>query len=126
LLAYIELWDNNFQKTSGGRCKGTDGDNFENNASVVLVGPDDSELSATSFAKGRLVESQVDKSLVTNFPQGEICRFDIIFPFPANFPEVATYRLKLRDGAIQAVSFPLSDILRDGEIGLVYGADFKD
>ena len=55
LAVSVELWGDNYQLTDNGNCKGTpvfDG-NFENNATVVLVGPDDSEISAATFGDGQ-------------------------------------------------------------------------
>jgi len=129
LLGAIEIWPRYFEKTSNGNCKGTNendfnGDNFENKAPLVLVGPDNSELSATSFATGFLTQTEVVESDVTNFPD-EVCRFSFVFSFE-EYPKVATFRLKYRDGSISSVSWPLSEVLKTGEIIMSIGADYKN
>ena len=129
LLGAVEIWPGYFEKTGNGNCKGIngnnfDGSNFENKATLVLVGPDDSELSATSFETGFLTQTQVDESEVTIFPD-EVCRFSFVFEFE-EYPKVATFRLKYRDGSISSVSWPLSDVLKTGEIIMSIGADYKD
>jgi hypothetical protein len=126
LAVSVELWGDNYQLTDNGNCKGTpvfDG-NFENNATVVLVGPDDSEISAATFGVGQLVETTVLESDVTNFPDGNICRFDVTF---VNVPTLATYRIKTRDGEISSVSWSLENVEQElWDVGLVYGAEFTD
>jgi hypothetical protein len=129
LLGGIEIWPDYFENTGNGNCKGTkgnnfNGDNFENRAPLVLVGPDGSELSATSFGTGFLTTTTVAESDVTNFPK-EVCRFSFAFEFE-EYPKVATFRLKFRDGSISSVSWPLSEVLRSGEIEAIIGADYKD
>ena len=124
LAVDIELWDGNYELTSNGNCKGTDGTNFENNSTVVLVGPDDAEISAGTFDVGKMVETTIDSTLVTNFPDGKICRFDVIF---SNVPTPATYRIKTKDGEISSVSWSLDDVQQNNwEAGMVYGAEFTD
>jgi hypothetical protein len=131
LLGAIEIWPGYFEKTGDGNCKGMsgtnfDGSNFENRAPLVLVGPDDSEISATSFNTGFLTQTEVDESEVTNFPD-EVCRFSFVFGFGyEEYPKVATFRLKYRDGSISSVSWPLSDVLKTGEILMSIGADYKN
>jgi hypothetical protein len=126
LAVSVELWGDNYQLTDNGNCKGApvfDG-NFENNATVVLVGPDDSEISAATFGVGQLVETTVLESDVTNFPDGNICRFDVTF---VNVPTLATYRIKTRDGEISSVSWSLENVEQElWDVGLVYGAEFTD
>ena len=129
LIGAVEIWPSYFEKTGNGNCKGMDegnfdGSNFENKAPIVLVGPDDSEISATSLDIGFLTGTEVDESEVTNFPD-EVCRFSFLFEFE-EYPKVATFRLKFRDGSISSVSWPLSDVLKTGEIIMSIGADYKD
>jgi hypothetical protein len=129
LLGGIEIFPDYFEKTGNGNCKGKNGNglegsNYENKAPLVLVGPDDSELSATSFSTGFLTQTLVEKSEVTNFPD-EVCRFNFAFSFE-EYPKVATFRLKFRDGSISSVSWPLSEVLQTGEIEMTIGADYKD
>lgn len=126
LSVSVELWEDNYQLTDNGNCKGSpvfDG-NFENNSTVVLVGPDDSEISAATFGVGQLVETTIPESDVTNFPNGNICRFDVTF---VNVPTLATYRIKTRDGEISSVSWSLENVEQENwDVGLVYGAEFPD
>jgi hypothetical protein len=126
LSVNVELWGDNFVLTENGNCKGSpsfDG-NFENNSTVVLVGPDDSEISAVTFGVGQLTETTIAESNVSNFPDGNICRFDVTF---SNVPTLATYRIKTRDGEISSVSWSLDDVKQENwDVGIVYGADFID
>jgi hypothetical protein len=126
LSVSVELWEDNYQLTDNGNCKGSpvfDG-NFENNSTVVLVGPDDSEISAATFGVGQLVETTIPESDVTNFPNSSICRFDVTF---VNVPTLATYRIKTRDGEISSVSWSLENVEQENwDVGLVYGAEFPD
>lgn len=131
LIGAVEIWPGYFEKTGNGNCKGMDGgnfdgSNFENKAPMVLVGPDDSEISATSLDTGFLTMTEVDESEVTNFPN-EVCRFSFVFGFGfEEYPKVATFRLKFRDGSISSVSWALSEVLKTGEIIMSIGADYKD
>jgi len=126
LAVNVELWGDNYQLTDNGNCKcspGFDG-NFENNSTVVLVGPDDSEISAATFGVGQLTETTISESDVTNFPDGSICRFDVTF---LNVPTLATYRIKTKDGEISSVSWSLETALEQNwDVGIVYGAEFTD
>jgi hypothetical protein len=126
LAVSVELWGDNYQLTDNGNCKGTpifDG-NFENNSTVVLVGPDDSEISAATFGVGQLTDTTIPESDVTNFPDGSICRFDVTF---VNIPTLATYRIKTKDGEISSVSWSLETAQQQSwDVGLVYGAEFPD
>jgi hypothetical protein len=124
LLGTVEIWPGYFEKTGNGNCKGLIGSNFENRAPLVLVGPDDSEISATSFETGFLSTTDENESEVTNFPD-EVCRFNFVFGFE-EYPKVATFRLKYRDGSISSVSWTRSEVLKTGEIVLLIGADFKN
>ena len=122
----VELWGDNFQLTDSGNCKGSPsfGANFENNSTVVLVGPDGSEISATIFGVGKLTETSLEESRVTNFPDGNICKFYATF---LNVPTVATYRIKKHDGEIGATSFSLEYVKQENwDVGIVYGANFND
>ncbi len=125
LLGSIQLWGENFQRTGEGNCKGTLGNNFENKAPLVLVGPDNSEISATSLQTGYLVQTDIDRSEVTNYGDGEVCYFRFLFSFET-YPTVSTYRLKFRDGTISSVSWPRSYLLEYGDIGMAIGADYKN
>lgn len=131
LVGGVEIWPGYFVRTGNGNCKGMDGSNFdgsnfENKAPLVLVGPDDSEISATSLDTGFLTQTLVDEYEVTNFPD-EVCRFNFYFGFGIEeYPKVATFRLKFRDGSISSVSWPLSEVLKTGEIEMSIGADYKD
>lgn len=126
LAVNVELWGDNYQLTDNGNCKSSsffDG-NFENNSTVVLVGPDDSEISAATFGVGQLTDTTIPESDVTNFPDGNICRFDVTF---VNVPILATYRIKTKDGEISSVSWSLETAMdRNWDVGLVYGAEFTD
>ena len=126
LAVSVELWGDNYQLTDNGNCKGSpafDG-NFENNSTVVLVGPDDSEISAATFGVGQLTDTTIPESDVTNFPDGSICRFDVTF---VNIPTLATYRIKTKDGEISSVSWSLETAQQQSwDVGLVYGAEFPD
>lgn len=126
LAVSVELWGDNYDITSNGNCKGSpifEG-NFENNSTVVLVGPDDSEISAATFGVGQLTETTISETDVTNFPDGSICRFDVTF---VNVPTLATYRIKTKDGEISSVSWSLETAQQQSwEVGLVYGAEFTD
>ena len=126
LAVNVELWGDNYQLTDNGNCKGSPGfdGNFENNSTVVLVGPDDSEISAATFGVGQLTETTISESDVTNFPDGSICRFDVTF---LNVPTLATYRIKTKDGEISSVSWSLETALEQNwDVGIVYGAEFTD
>lgn len=125
LLGGIQLWGENFQRIDEDDCKGTLGNNFEENAPLVLVGPDDSEISATSLATGYLAQTDIDRSEVTNYGDGEICYFRFLFSFET-YPTVATYRLKFRDGTFSSVSWPGDVNLNGGDIGMVIGAEYKN
>ena len=126
LAVNVELWGDNYQLTDNGNCKGSPGfdGNFENNSTVVLVGPDDSEISAATFGVGQLTETTISESDVTNFPDGSICRFDVTF---LNVPTLATYRIKTKDGEISSVSWSLETELEENwDVGIGYGAEFTD
>jgi len=126
LAVNVELWGDNYQLTDNGNCKGYPGfdGNFENNSTVVLVGPDDSEISAATFGVGQLTETTISESDVTNFPDGSICRFDVTF---LNVPTLATYRIKTKDGEISSVSWSLETAIEQNwDVGIVYGAEFTD
>lgn len=119
----IELWGSNFEKTDTGNCRDTE-DNYRNNNSLTLVGPDDSEISTATLSFGELRETTVSPEDVTNFPDGKICYFEVVFP---NIPDVATYRIKTRDGEISGVSYSRQEIIDRGwQMGLLRGAEFKD
>jgi hypothetical protein len=119
----MELWGSNFEKTDSGNCRDTE-DNYRNNNSITLIGPDDSEISTATLGFGELRETTVSPEDVTNFPDGKICYFEVDFP---NVPDVATYRIKTRDGVISGVSYSRQEIIDRGwEMGLLRGAEFKD
>jgi uncharacterized protein (DUF1684 family) len=122
-IAYdIELWSPYFKKTTKGHCTGTD-DNYENNAPVALVGPDDVEISSATFTFGDLDLTSNSEDSVTNFPTSRICRFSVEF---LDVPDVATYRIKTRDGEISPVSFTRADVIARGwSMSELIGADFK-
>ncbi|CAN2175377.1 hypothetical protein MCEJIRE27_00157 [Candidatus Nanopelagicaceae bacterium] len=122
-IAYdIELWSPYFTKTSDNHCTGTD-DNYENNSPITLVGPDGSEISTATFSFGVLATTTEPEDQVTNFPTARICRFEVEFP---NIPDVATYRVKTRDGQISPVSFSRADVISRGwGMSEIIGADFK-
>ena len=120
----IELWGDNFQKTSSGHCsENPSNGNYENGNPISLVGPDGSEISSATLSFGVLTKSKEDPKLVTNFPSGNICSFTVTF---LNVPSVATYRVKTRDGQIDSVSHPRSDIeTSNWSMFELMGANFK-
>ena len=111
-----EIWLPYFEKTGSGHCASTDG-NWEYNATIALVGPDDSVLSSTTLDYGHLGTTFIDKSRLNSMPDGKVCLFDFEFP---DVPVAETYRLKTKDGRISTVVFQKDDFLSQ-----VIGADFK-
>ena len=118
----MELWGSNFVTTSDNHCTGTD-NNWTNNTSINLVGPDGKQISSTTLSFGVLQPTTVSESAVTNFPTDNICDFAVTFP---DVPEVATYRIQTADGTISPVSNSKSDVAARGwSFGIVMGAQFK-
>ena len=120
----IELWGDNFQKTSNGHCtEAPSGGNYENNDPISLVGPDGSEVSSATLSFGVLTKSRQDPKNVTNFPTGDICAFTVTF---LNIPSVATYRVKTRDGQIDPVSHSRTELVASNwSVFELIGANFK-
>jgi hypothetical protein len=117
----LEIWEPYFEKTSDGHCKAAN-DNYAYNANASLVGPDGAEISSSTFSFGVLFPSDVSKDNISNYPKDDICLFQVIFP---DVPDVATYRIKTRDGEIDAVSHPKSNVIGKGfamyeAIGVIY------
>lgn len=72
---------------------------------MSLIGPDGNQLSAASFAPGRLGPTQQ-----TDGPT-QVCYFEFDFP---DVPEVATYRLGYPNGQVSALTWSLRELREDG------------
>ncbi len=125
LLWSMELWGDNFTATSSGHCTESDSRaNYQHEAPIYLVGPDDSVISSATLDSGVLQKSAIEEAKVTNFPSGNICYFAVTFK---NVPVVDTYRVKTGDHRISAVTHALADVKSSNwKIGEVIGADFKE
>jgi hypothetical protein len=128
----IEIWDKaDVRKVSPGVCalkkNNSRRQDVSFNESVVLVGPDDSEVASAQFERGKLIKTDsIDDGMFTNFPSHDICRFEATF---RSVPPVDTYRVKFRGSGISNLSYGYDQVREysgnaegEGLMPMVFGA----